>query len=168
MLKTARANNILISGKMLKAEELSEELDFSTKWVCSSGWFSQQKKRHSIKYGVLSEESASVDNDTGDDWKQNILLPFLQCYQPADVFNTDETGLFWHLLPDKTHLVSKSKERVIIPIWMEQKYPLLTIGKFLKPRCFRGITCLPTEYDANHNAWMTSVLFERWLIVILR
>ena len=38
--------------------------------------------------------------------KQNILLPVLQCYQPADVFNADETGLFWHPLPDKTHSVS--------------------------------------------------------------
>ena len=40
---------------------------------------------------------------------------------------------------------------------------LLTIGKFKKPRCFRGVTCLPTEYEANTSAWMTSVVFEEWL-----
>ena len=64
-------------------------------------------------------------------------------------------------------LEARSKERVTVLVCANmdgtEKYPLLTIGKFLKPRCFRGITCLPTEYDANHNAWMTSVLFERWL-----
>ena len=44
-----------------------------------------------------------------------------------------------------------------------EKLPLLTIGKFKKPRCFRGVTCLPTEYEANTSAWMTSVVFEEWL-----
>ena len=104
----ARANNIPISGEILKAkaEELSEELDPSMKWVCSSGWLSRWKRRHSIHYRVLSGESASVDKDMCDYWKQNILLPVLQRYQPADIFNADETGLFWRLLPDKTHSVS--------------------------------------------------------------
>ena len=61
----ARANNIPISGEILKAkaEELSEELDPSMKWVCSSGWQSHWKRRHSIHYRVLSGESASVDKD---------------------------------------------------------------------------------------------------------
>ena len=44
-----------------------------------------------------------------------------------------------------------------------EKCPILTIGKYKKPRCFRGIFHLPTEYEATPKAWMTSQLFEAWL-----
>ena len=51
-----------------------------------------------------------------------VLLPVLQHYKAEDVFNADDTGLYWSLLPDKTHSVAgetcsggkKSKERVTI------------------------------------------------------
>ena len=44
-----------------------------------------------------------------------------------------------------------------------EKLSLLTIGKFKKPRCFLGVMCLPTVYEANTSAWMTSAIFEEWL-----
>ena len=45
------------------------------------------------------------------------------------------------------------------------KRKLLVIGKSVKPRCFKGlrINSLPVQYYANKRAWMTSVLFEKWL-----
>lgn len=83
--------------------------------------------------------------------------------------------MFWRLLPDKTHAVrgetcvggKKSKERITLLICANmdgtEKLPLLAIGKFKSPRCFRNIRHLPTEYDANKSAWMTSSTFEGWL-----
>ena len=44
-----------------------------------------------------------------------------------------------------------------------EKLSLLTIGKFKKPMCFRGVMCLPTVYEANTSAWMTSAILEEWL-----
>ena len=44
-----------------------------------------------------------------------------------------------------------------------EKRPLMTIGKFKSPRCFHGVRQLPTEYNANKSAWMTSQIFEAWL-----
>ena len=41
---------------------------------------------------------------------------------------------------------------------------LLTVGKFEKPQCFRGIKCLPVKYKANKRAWMDSTLFNDWLM----
>ena len=32
-------------------------------------------------------------------------MPLLERYNPNDIFNADETGLYWRLLPDKTHAV---------------------------------------------------------------
>ena len=45
------------------------------------------------------------------------------------------------------------------------KRKILVIRKSVKPRCFKGLRLdsLPVQYYANKNAWMTSVLFEKWL-----
>ena len=65
------------------------------------------------------------------------------------------------------HRRQDEQERVTILVCANmsgsEKLPLLAIGKFKKPRCFRGVTCLPVEYEANRNAWMTAAIFEEWL-----
>lgn len=43
------------------------------------------------------------------------------------------------------------------------KLPLLIIGKSAKPRCFKNVKTLPTKYESNHKAWMTSEIFTNWL-----
>ena len=172
----ARAQSIPISGEILKskAEELNQEIGCE-EWTCSSGWLSRWKVRHNIKYRSVCGENAAVDRQVCDDWKEKTLLPILERYDPNDVYNADETGLYWRLLPDKTHAFSGeictggklSKERITILVCTNmtgyEKLPLLAIGKFKKPRCFRGVTCLQTGYEANKNAWMTSTIFEEWI-----
>lgn len=173
----ARAQSVPISGEVLKskAEELCKEMEPDTEWKCSSGWLSRWKVRHNISYKSICGENAAVDKEVCADWMERVLRPILTKYKSEDVFNADETGLFWRLLPDKTHAVSGevctggklSKERITVLVCANmsgtEKMPLITIGKFKRPRCFRGVDHLPLDYDANKNAWMTSVLFEAWL-----
>ena len=173
----ARAQSIPIRGEVLKtkAEELNKEIDCQSEWTCSSGWLSRWKGRHNISYRSVCGENASVDQEVCTDWKERILQPILARYNPDDVFNADETGLYWRLLPDKTHAVAGesctgsklSKERITALVCANmtgtEKKPLFTIVKFKNPRCFQGVTRLPVEYDANKNAWMTSTIFEAWL-----
>ena len=45
-----------------------------------------------------------------------------------------------------------------------EKVLLHIIGKFEKPRCFRGIKCQLVKYKANKKAWMDSDLFNDWLL----
>ena len=173
----ARAQSVPISGEVLKAkaEELALQLDSTEPWNCSDGWLSRWKNRHNITYKTVSGENAAVDQEICDDWKKTILEPLLDRYNPNDIFNADETGLFWRLLPDKTHAVrgetcsggKKSKERITLLVCANmsgtEKLPLLTIGKAKAPRCFKGVQHLPTCYEANNSAWMTSEFFEKWL-----
>ena len=50
------------------------------------------------------------------------LVPTLQRYKAEDVFNADETSIYWRLLPDKTHAIAgktcsgekQSKERITV------------------------------------------------------
>jgi hypothetical protein len=45
-----------------------------------------------------------------------------------------------------------------------EKLPILVIGKYEKPRPFQRAKRLPVEYKANRKAWMTSILFDEWLL----
>ena len=44
----------------------------------------------------------SVSDDIINDWKQATLLVILRQYSSFDVFNLDETGLFWKVTPQCT------------------------------------------------------------------
>ena len=45
-----------------------------------------------------------------------------------------------------------------------QKLPLLVIGKFARPRCFKNVRTFSVEYESNAKAWMVSDLFSSWLL----
>ncbi|KAL4709481.1 hypothetical protein ACJJTC_012818 [Scirpophaga incertulas] len=47
-----------------------------------------------------------------------------------------------------------------------EKLKPLVIGKAMKPRCFKGVKSFPTDYRANKKAWMTTELFNNWLLTI--
>ncbi|XP_065892463.1 tigger transposable element-derived protein 2-like [Dysidea avara] len=98
-------------------------------------------------------------------------------YRLEQVFNCDETGLYYKLLPTKTlaaHFEKSAagrktqKERVTINacsnITGTIKLPLMFIGKARKPRCFKHIDVdsLPVVYKNQSNAWMNCELFSDW------
>lgn len=99
----------------------------------------------------------------------------LKDYSPRDIYNADETGLFYQLLPSKTLAFKgekcmggkKSKNRLTVLMTANMdgsdKRKLLLIGKSLKPRCFKGVKHIPVEYTANKKAWMRSELFEKFV-----
>ena len=93
------------------------------------------------------------------------------------VFNCDETGLNFRLLPEVTLAPSfeksaagrkKAKERVTLNVCSNVsgtiKLPLHLIGKAQRPRCFKGlkIDLLPVKYSGQKNAWMNTKLFHSW------
>ena len=175
--KQARSQGVPVSGPILqiKARELAATLGHN-EYRCSSGWLERFKVRRGITFRRMSGEAASVTNDMTADWLEVKLPALLHDYQPVDVFNADETGSFWKCLPDKTlHMKGeqcsggkKSKERITVLVCANmtgtEKLPLLVIGKFAKPRCFKNVSRLPVQYEANRKAWMISDLFSSWLM----
>ena len=59
----------------------------------------------------------------------------------------------------------RSKERISVLVGASaggEKLPLLTIGKFQQPRCFRR-SSPPIQYFANKKAWMTASIFVDYI-----
>ena len=51
---------------------------------------------------LIKGESGSVDLNVVTAWREDELQDILRRYEAADVYNADETALFWKCLPDRT------------------------------------------------------------------
>lgn len=171
-----RQKNIPVGGVMLKEKAKSFAISLGIQnFSGSEGWLEKFKKRHNLVFRKICGESASVDTNICENWK-NELSVLLEGYEACNVFNADETGLFYKCLPDRTmsfknekcHGGKHSKERVTILFAANmdgsQKLKPLLIGKSAKPRCFKGIKSFPMTYRFNRKAWMTTNLFQEWLL----
>lgn len=118
----SRDNNIKIDGLMLKtkAEEVAKKLG-NTEFKASEGWLTNWKRRNEITFKTECGESGSVDPKSAADWMLS-LDPILREYDPRNIFNADETGLFFKCEPQNTFAFKsdpcfggkRSKERVSI------------------------------------------------------
>lgn len=85
----------------------------------SNGWLEGFKERYGIKFKEVHGGAGVVDIVSLTEWQSKVLQPMINKFSPDDVFNLDETGLFWQLLPNKTMAFrgerctsgKKSKER---------------------------------------------------------
>lgn len=174
-IKQTLDKNIPIDGTLLKEKSKI----FATKlglqnFSASNGWLEGFKRRHGISFKKAAGESKSVDQGVCNQWTED-LPNLLTEYHPKDIYNADETALFFKCLPDKTftfkgqecHGGKRSKERLTIlqctNMTGTDKLPLLIIGKSKRPRCFKGVNTLPVDYDSNTKAWMTRIIFKGWL-----
>lgn len=109
-------------------------------------------------------ESNSVDLSIVDQCRDNELKQLLERYAEHDIFNMDETGLFYKLTTDKMLNVKGekcsggklSKERITLALCTNmsgtEKLTPLVIGKSAKPRCFKNVKHFPCEYKSNKKA----------------
>ena len=117
----------------------------------------------------ISGESADVDCSVVEDFKSR-LPGIMSGFHPDDIFNCDETGLFFRALPDRTQNVKggkQSKERftVLLCSATGEKLKPLVIGKTERPRAFKGIKVdqLQVQWKATNKAWMNKSYFNEWL-----
>ncbi len=172
----ARAKNLPISGPILQSEALAvaKRLE-NTTFKASVGWLNSFKERHGIGFNQVCGEAKDIDVGTVESWKQE-LQNLTSGYDSRDIYNADETGLFFRALPNKTLCLRGekcvggkiSKERLTVLVCGnlcgDMEKPLV-IGKATKPRCFKNlkIESLPVIWRSNKKAWMTAGLMEEWL-----
>ena len=91
-------------------DDLQEKLPISNKAIyeqfnASGGWFERFKFRGNLHNICLKGEAASADLTAANDFNK-ILKAVIQegGYSSKQVFNIDETGLFWKRLPKRTYI----------------------------------------------------------------
>lgn len=103
------------------------------------------------------------------------LQVLISQYELDDVYNADETGLYWKLEPNKSLATGpitgtkKPKDRVTIMLTCNatgtHKLSPVFIHKYKMPHCLRNIdkTSLPVKYYWNSSTWMQKSIFQRWI-----
>ncbi|XP_032220860.2 tigger transposable element-derived protein 4 [Nematostella vectensis] len=172
-----QAMNIPVASPMIQARALKYAEMFGIgDFKASNGWLESFKRRKNIHCSVLSGESSSVPTETVDEW-QSRLEALCEGYRAADIFNMDETGMFYRALPDRSLVVRGAdchggkhlKERLtaVLTYNMTGEFTKTwIIGKSENPRCFKNLdkNSLPVVYKYNGKAWMTSPLYTEYIL----
>ena len=171
-----RSRNLAVSDEMLqeKGREFGQRLGVSEGFSYSRGWLQGFKHRHKISLRTIQGEAASVsDALVTEGWEK--LLDDLAGYELCDIYNMDETGLFFRLQPSKTLAtgpvsgIKKCKQRITVALCANadgsHKLEPLVIGKSARPRCFPKTFDVQSVVNYHHNqkAWMTAIVFQQFL-----
>lgn len=136
------------------------------------------KKRFHIHNLKLTGDQASADAEAAKNFVEQLKeIVSSGQYAPQQIFNTDETGLYWKKLPSRTYTWGNikrvpgfklAKERVTVLLCSNAAgscmlMPLL-IHTSAHPRSMKNIDMskLPVLYRHNQKAWMTTTIFEDW------
>lgn len=99
----ARAHNIPVSGPIIQAQafKIAAAIDQNSTFVASTGWLNRFRERHNIKFKCISGEGAAVDERVVQNFTESIA-DLCAGYRPKDIYNLDETGLFYNAVPSKS------------------------------------------------------------------
>ena len=95
------AATLTVSSRQLSPTASSnDDLTVDGQLILSNGWLSRWKGRHGV-FGVRLHGEAGDADQQGVARAQRELPGIIEKYQPEDVFNIDETGLFYrHAVSD--------------------------------------------------------------------
>jgi hypothetical protein len=149
------------------------ETDFKASWQ----WLSQLRVRRGLQKMLLHEEGTEVNkSDLGLLAALDNLYAIIAQYDPKNVYNMDETGLLFHLLPRFSLLMpdedisttrgkKKSKDRVSLIVYANamgtHKIPCTLIGKPKAPACIKDRQW-HVPYFSQTKAWMDVKTCWKW------
>lgn len=144
----------------------------------SKGWLENFKKRFALKNICLSGEAASADTEAAKLYPAELKKIIEDGgYVDDQIFNADETGLFWKKMPKRTYIskaekkapgFKAAKDRLTLLFCGNKSGDLSTkpllIYRSLNPRALKNVdkTTLSVFWRANKKAWMTALLFKEW------
>ena len=143
----------------------------------SHGWLANFTERYGIKSYRLNGERGSIDDEAAQ--AAAILLAIkLVAFCEDNIFNADETALFWKQLVRRTYErcskqaagTKMSKDRLTVMLCANasgtEKLPAFVVGKAAKPRALKNvdIASLGVVYKSQRKAWMNKALFHGWLL----
>ena len=171
----ARSKNLIINDAILqvKAKWFGDKLGIEG-FKGSDKWVLNFKRRHGIWCLTLHGEAASVESMTVEDYRESFQ-ELAKEYEPRNIFNLDETALFYKLTPNRTlcnqakaNGVKSSKERVSLVFCVSftgEKLPPLVIGRAAMPQGLRGLDLnkIGVRYTNTPKSWMVIDLFQEYL-----
>ena len=156
-------------AKMLKDGLGIEGCSFSVGCLCNF------KQKHGIRKLKMQGERQSADHDAAENFSEEFRHLIREHVSPEQVYNADESALFWSFLPTSTLSAYTEREATGFKVNTDRvmllpcanaagthKCKLFVIGAYKKPRTFKNLVHPPVHYNASESAWMTAALFKWW------
>jgi hypothetical protein len=159
-----KARQIWVQLPQSKGKECPE---FSTRWL------EKFKKRHNIQARIRHGEAGSIPDGVEEEMRS--LQTIAGEYKEEDIYNMDETGLLWRMLPSRGLLsqsqpgLKKDKTRVSLALCVNatgtDRLPVWIIGQAKTPRALRdvSISSMGGRWRWNKKAWMNTTIMCEWL-----
>ncbi|XP_045139357.1 tigger transposable element-derived protein 1-like isoform X2 [Portunus trituberculatus] len=147
----------------------------------SRGWFENFKKRTGI-HGVVRSEEAASNNTAAAQTSVSEFQTFItsEGFIPQQVFNCNETGLFWKRMPKRTYITTEEKslpghkpmkDRLTLLLCAnasgDNKMKPLLVYHSENPQVFKRFKVqrkqLSVMWRANSKAWVTRQFFTEWI-----
>ncbi|XP_007498102.2 tigger transposable element-derived protein 1-like [Monodelphis domestica] len=172
--KAAMQTNAPTLFKVEKENEVDSEETFTANGSCFDP-FKNQTQLHNVK---ITEKTTTTDEDMAAKYP-DVLKKIIEegGYTDQQIFNVDETGLFWKRMPSRTHISKKenikpgfkvSRDRLTLLLGgnAEGDFKLkpMLVYWTQNPRALRGynLQSLPVLWRSNKKAWVTKAVFEDW------
>jgi len=173
--KTVPISFALLQAKAVKIGRALKLDDFRASRSYLRGFLS----RTGIKSVRMHGQGGAVDREAVERGME-VVRKRLEAYSAEDIFNMDETGLFFRCLPSQSNVSAgarrearglkfmNSKDRVTLVCCTNaagtEKLPIAIIGKSNAPLYFPGTgRTPPVPYFDQSNAWMDNTRFQQWL-----
>ena len=167
---------IHIQTRALQKAQLRGIKDF----CASDGRFLRWRKRYGVNKSLrLRGEAGDVDMEKAVNQIQELGLKLSE-FKPENIFNQDETGLFYRAMPRRTYTWDEitdsrqlgrgqkalgAKDRITLMLCVNaignRKISPLIIGSSKKPHCFLDLKC-PLPYINQSKAWCDSITYRYW------
>ena len=173
-IRKAESDNVPMNTEVIRIKALEISLSYGyNRCKFSNGWFQGFKKRHNIGMVKCYGDSKRVDLSEYKD-AVDLIKAEIKKYHPNDIYNLDESALFYQLIPSKSFGTQnfkgfgQIKKRVTICFGVnatgKHRLKSLVIGTAKSPRCFKQFTNTNIiDYCSNDSAWMTSKVFGDYI-----
>ena len=127
---------------------------------------------------ICGSKESATPHDEVETWKETVLVPPLARYSPNDIYNGDQTALFYKSLPHRTYCFdsdkpagsAKRKDRLTLLIITNMDgsdhRKLSVIGKSKTPHCLQKkykmqVKDMVVDWYASKNAWITGEIHHQ-------
>ncbi|KAK3883235.1 hypothetical protein Pcinc_012436 [Petrolisthes cinctipes] len=156
-----------------------KNIEYAPPFSASVGWFAKFKKRFSIKHAIYQGELSSTDDAAAESFPA-IAQQYITDggYTLDQVYNCDETGLYWKRSPSSTFIhktekqapgVKMAKNRISVLFTCNatdtHRMKPLIIYKFKKPRAYKGADMNKLDdiyWASNPKGYMNMLLSAEW------
>ncbi|XP_076035908.1 uncharacterized protein LOC143021925 isoform X5 [Oratosquilla oratoria] len=148
-------------------------------FTASRGWFQRFRERAGLHNVTMSGEAASADEEAASAFPAFFKTRVEEGgFTPKQVFNINETGLFWKKMPTRTYISREekhasgfkaAKDRLTVALGGnaegDVKLKPLLVYYSANPRAFKNVnkTTLPVVWTANSKAWVTFSIFHEYV-----